>query len=688
MSKWVIESETLGDIADAIRTKKGTSSEIQVSDLASEIASIDGGSVFKLSMTFNNETPASADGTIYLEAPSTDYDGNYDIMWGDSNGVMANYSKIGTINIAVADEKPMGFIKLMPFNAIPKYATKICAVQSNTVVTDYDIPTSKLWSSGNYGNHLYSFGLLADVHVQYTTGHDDVEVAMTYLNERESVDATCVCGDLTSNGTVANLEEWKTDRDTWSADTPVYACNGNHEAKNSSSIMYAGSDTIRKYLDSDYTESTGTPYFSKTINGDVFAFVAIYEGTSAGLSNTMFSTACLDWLENLLETNRNQRVFIFAHVHPYSSVTKYSGFASGNETYPTNIWGGVSPLADRTRFLDMLAHYKNAIWFSGHTHIKYEYQKIWEYLNVYETANRSRLVHISSLVAPRDIIDGSISDYVYAESEGAVVDVYANCIRIRNRNFVGEKFYGYCEYLIDTTPITIPSASKTVISISATKTTTNYYTDETLSTADITVTATYSDETTADVSADSVFDTQYVDLSTAGTYSIGVSYTYEGDTVTTSVQVTSQERPATYTVALDATFSGELSAKGTYVAPTSNNNYTLVNGNHVYVTKTSMASLTGKPLYYRLLSTTGIDSTNKVGLLCGVGSGYTNNDGGKVTDYSLESTSWTPLVDTNGNQMQTDSTNHVLHADFKASGSSTASFPVSVNVQIQIGYVG
>lgn len=43
MSLYVIQSSTLGGIADAIRTKKGTSSPIAVTDLANEIASISGG---------------------------------------------------------------------------------------------------------------------------------------------------------------------------------------------------------------------------------------------------------------------------------------------------------------------------------------------------------------------------------------------------------------------------------------------------------------------------------------------------------------------------------------------------------------------------------------------------------------------------------------------------------------------
>lgn len=40
MATWLIQSQTLVDIADAIRAKTGSSADIQVSDLATEIANI------------------------------------------------------------------------------------------------------------------------------------------------------------------------------------------------------------------------------------------------------------------------------------------------------------------------------------------------------------------------------------------------------------------------------------------------------------------------------------------------------------------------------------------------------------------------------------------------------------------------------------------------------------------------
>ena len=67
-----------------------------------------------------------------------------------------------------------------------------------------------------------------------------------------------------------------------------------------------------------------------------------------------------------------------------------------------------------------------------------------------------------------------------------------------------------------------------------------YDTSDTISevTSNIAVTATYSDTTTANVTSSAEFDTTQVDMTTAGTYSIGVRYTEGGVTKTTTVSLT------------------------------------------------------------------------------------------------------------------------------------------------------
>ena len=533
----------LTDVADAIREKKGTVGVISAAEYDTEIASISGGGEtpnVEIGYLFDNNTSASASGIIYLLVHNATYNGTYDLRWANSDGIMTNYNAINPTTLT-ASVGLAGYVKMMGYKAIPKYATKIVAIptNSNTAIAEYTIPTAKLWSS-SYGEHLYSVGLLSDVHYQYESGSSDWSAAFTYLDERESVDAICMAGDLTTTGTKAQLDEWKTARDTLATQTPVYTCNGNHESYTSSAYMVTNPTDMRKYLDSDWVAETENRFY-KIINDDVYAFVPTFEGVQASAKQTMFSADALSWLENLLETYRNQRVFLFAHVPPQYLYCPI-GFGTGYGAYSLDLWGsklGASnqPFADRGSFLDLLAHYKNVIWFSGHSHIKYKYDSVWDNLNVCRyNGDGARFVHISSLTVPRDLLNGTTSDYLYAESEGAVLDVYPNIVRVRCRNFVDEHFLGFNEYIIDTTPVTIPPSGKTLESISATKTKTTYYVNETLATNDIVVTASYDDGTYATVTTDATIDTSAVIMSTAGNYNISISYGGKSTTIAITVE--------------------------------------------------------------------------------------------------------------------------------------------------------
>lgn len=768
----------LVDTADAIRAKKGTSALISPSDFPSEVASISGdSSPIKLAMSFKNNTPSNAYGEIVLSAKEAEYSGNYDIMWGDANGVMSNYSKIDTVTLDVANNKTMASIELMEYNAIPKYATRLCAVQSGTIVTSFDIPSDKLWDDEYYGERDYGTLWVSDWHEGYNTAEEDMQAMLTYGKENEKVVAFIGAGDLTANGYTSELNAWKTIRDTYRGTVPFYTGGGNHEACTTNAIMTTNPTGLREYLDTDWTDETEN-YFLKEIGGDIYIFLSVFEGTTHKNSNTMLTSESLDWLEEKLELYRNQRVFLSMHIPPLWSLADmkqdgyHQGFGNGNGAYALDLWG--TSKSDRTRFLNMLDHYKNVIWLSGHSHIKYVYQKIWKHLNIFQYKGGARFVHLSSLTVPKDIIDGSVSDLIYAESEGTLVEVYDNHIRLRSRNFITEKFYGGCEYIIDTTPVTIPPATKTLVSISAVKTKTSYYTDETLSTADITVsatwsdntvstvnnndvvfntsnvdlttegtytigisytnngvtettsvsvtsverpsvktlgsisasktttaytenetlstaditvTATYSDTTTADVTASAVFDTSNVDMTTAGAYTIGVSYTEDGVTKTTTVGITVSSDTGGYTVIFDAEWDGSIAAKSGAVSGSGIT--TMLSGMTVAndgATVEPSASAQNKQLYVRLLSDTGISSSAKVGFSIGIGGVNAKFYIQAKPFYSYTSSSWTPLLTDNSAGMELTSSHTWLSAQCKASSSATATFPVTIKARIQIGY--
>lgn len=283
------------------------------------------------------------------------------------------------------------------------------------------------------GEKQYSFGALSDVHIVYATASDDFKNALTYLNEAEDVAFTCICGDLTDDGTETQLSQYKAIVDSHSPDTPVYAIAGNHE-------NYA---TVSK----DYLEAyTGKPlYYSFEQGEDVFIMCGCYTWNNDGV----FTPAYLQWLYEILETNRNKRCFIFEHVFPWGDSGNPGGY------YTTDLFSGTKGSV----FQSLLKHYKNTVLFHGHSHTKFYLQEVDEKAN-YSDALGYRSVHIPSLAVPRDIVGSALSD-IYADSEGYVVDVYENGIHLRGRDFVKGEFLPIASYWLDTTLQTVEAGTYT-----------------------------------------------------------------------------------------------------------------------------------------------------------------------------------------------------------------------------------
>ena len=277
----------------------------------------------------------------------------------------------------------------------------------------------------------YSFLALSDVHITYDTANTDFQRALTYAEN--NCDFTCICGDLTSQGTDNELAQYKNIVDTYAKTRPVYAIAGNHEATNGV-IPF---DRMTPY--------TGHPlYYSFTHGDDVFVMVGIYRWNNAEL----FSVDELQWLYETLEANRNKRCFVFQHVFPWGG----SGNALG--TYKDNIFTG----ARGTVFENLMKHYKNVVLFHGHSHLRFYLQELDKKAN-YSSADGYKSIHIPSLSVPRDIADGGGYTAIYAESEGYVVDVYDNYIILNGRDFIDNDADGHIipigTYKIDTTLQTV-----------------------------------------------------------------------------------------------------------------------------------------------------------------------------------------------------------------------------------------
>jgi predicted phosphodiesterase len=281
------------------------------------------------------------------------------------------------------------------------------------------------------GSKLYSFGALSDVHIGYETSETDFRQALTFLNDAEKVNFICVCGDLTANCIDSTMTTYKNIVDTYSPNTPVYEIAGNHESYDANWEQHSEAEVIR--LMQTYT---GKPLrYSFTQGNDVFIMLGICRDYAD------FGTGGLQWLYETLEANRNKRCFVFQHIRPDDACGNAYGI------YKNDIWQGTQSIV----FESLLKHYRNSIFFHGHSHLRFGLQTKTNLAN-YDDKYGMHSIHIPSLVAPRDgFVDGTGRTELYAESEGYVVDVYQNHIVLRGRDFAAGKFLPIATYCLDTT---------------------------------------------------------------------------------------------------------------------------------------------------------------------------------------------------------------------------------------------
>ncbi len=330
----------------------------------------------------------------------------------------------------------------IPQNVAPKTA-KCIRIYDSSGVKRGTISLGNLRFPTNVGEKKYSFGAISDIHLQNDTAQDDFQRALTYFNETEDVDFTCIAGDLTDAGTASQLATYKQYVDTYSPNTPVYAITGNHEGRSPNIIA-------------DFkTYASESLYYSFEHNDDVFIMVGCQPTSDSGgwpVSGSLLSKEELQWLYDTLEANRNKRCFVFQHVRPQD------GCGNAFSIYSLDIWGGT----EQTVFESLMHHYKNAHHFHGHSHLKFYLQYGSDVANI-DHLFGGWSIHSPSLAVPRDGDPSGASSRkeVYADSEGYVVDVYESGIHLRGRDFVKSEFLPIASYWLDTTLQDIPERSYT-----------------------------------------------------------------------------------------------------------------------------------------------------------------------------------------------------------------------------------
>ena len=348
--------------------------------------------------------------------------GIYDFYYADDNGIISDYEKIVTLSLKKNIERVYSYFNEL--NIAPYQATKIVVCEKNktNILASYNLPSQFIFDSSIYGNKLYSVGVFSDIHIDGDGTNDfysidDFSRAMQYCNDN-NITYVAVAGDIGCNFFFFfNVEKYNELLDNY-PNIDVKVCVGNHD------------------INVDYENMLGIQQnYVYEYNNDVYLFVSL---NAVDRTNPL-SSEQITWLSNKFQQYSSRRIFLFFHfyIDPVGNVD----FIHSDTTYLSETEGTSLELRN------LLAQYNNVIMFSGHSHLEYRLQALGEYANIKaKTDTMCNLVHISSLAAPRN----RLKQYVSEASEGYIMDVYKNCIVLRGRDFIKEKFLPIANYLLST----------------------------------------------------------------------------------------------------------------------------------------------------------------------------------------------------------------------------------------------
>lgn len=371
----------------------------------------------------------------------------------------------------------LGKTTFIPQNTAPENAKKLVLFDSNGKrVCESELGNL---SMPDLGSRLYTFLELSDCHI-YGTSHEkaylnksyksdtntaaDLKKALNFANA--NAEFINICGDLTSWGNTNDLSMYESivTEHLNNGGKPVYAMAGNHEWWGK---LYGeeGDDFDIKSVISNYTgypmQFVITHDDNPTVDeNDVFIFCGMDSQSNE------FSSDSIKWLHSTLDEYRNKRCFL--HVHSFLNGSQYCGGVPGlvNSNGAINAYLSV--------FLSLLRHYKNTVYFHGHSHYMLQMQEeyVREYglienpppLN-YDFTSGVHSVNIPSVAFPVDISKGDTEEK-WNESQGLLVDVYQNQIVLRGYDFAKNVFIPIAHYCLDTSLKTVESKTADYFGIS------------------------------------------------------------------------------------------------------------------------------------------------------------------------------------------------------------------------------
>ena len=148
-----------------------------------------------------------------------------------------------------------------------------------------------------------------------------------------------------------------------------------------------------------------------------------------------------------LEEYKNERCFVITHL--------FFPDRAGNLNYIYPV-GNCLQGAQHDELAALCDKYTNSIWFSGHSHWKWELQKYQDRANIYRGFNEDGTpasgwcVHISSCANPGKSDGISLRDGDLLESEGAILHIYEDHVDMLGIDFKKGKYLPIASYTLKT----------------------------------------------------------------------------------------------------------------------------------------------------------------------------------------------------------------------------------------------
>lgn len=315
------------------------------------------------------------------------------------------------------------------------------------------------------GERSYRFALLADIHIDLENNGENTYFIYAEENFRRTLrvakergcEFIVSVGDQVTNATGAK-PEWQRYREIIEDSGyrgMIFEALGNHELR---FAKYGGctlSDSIGEFITGTQLEKkpvsrpAGAPYYEylHPLFGDAFLFMATENGYDINRIDN-FSDRQTNWAERLISKrlSEGKRVFLIQHAPLF-------GFGAGDDRENPAYLGSIRTadengkiFRNNLRFKRLIEKYKDVIWVSGHTHLRFEDEK--NYSN--NDGLACHMLHIPALSGTTrlcyDKTGRRTLDRAFREDEaqGYLVDVYENRTVFSGFNFMTD--YAYPKY--------------------------------------------------------------------------------------------------------------------------------------------------------------------------------------------------------------------------------------------------